>query len=196
MWSFSEEIQMRTHSKTTRCQIQGTEVDALCDLVASASFSPKPFAFTFLGEEPLALTISSWAIPEGIEILQKGVTQSKQEFLFWHLEEVMSLLPSLLTFLLRNDHHLPRQSLTLVPLDLKLLSWYSLKNLRAIDNWNNLIWCLLRTRSFSSHESVILRNFHHNSHESTDLSTPCVRTLQKVLHRSWYLVHNAPYERM
>ena len=82
MWSFSEEIQMRTHSKTTRCQIQGTEVDALCDLVASASFSPKPFAFTFLGEEPLALAISSWAIPEGIEILQKGVTQSKQEFLF------------------------------------------------------------------------------------------------------------------
>jgi hypothetical protein len=55
MWSFSsEEIQIRTHSQTTRCRIQGTFVDALCDLVAGASSSPKPFAFTLSDEEPLA----------------------------------------------------------------------------------------------------------------------------------------------
>ena len=55
MWSFSsEEIQIRTHSQTTRCHIQGTEVDVLNDLVAGASSSPRPFAFTFLGEEFLA----------------------------------------------------------------------------------------------------------------------------------------------
>jgi len=55
MQSFSsEEVQIRTHSQTTWCRIQGTGVDALCDLVAGASSSPKPFAFTFLGEEFLA----------------------------------------------------------------------------------------------------------------------------------------------
>ena len=65
MWSFSyEEIQIRTHSKTTRCRIQGTEVDALRDLVVGVSSSPKPFAFTSLGEEPLAPAKPSWAIPE------------------------------------------------------------------------------------------------------------------------------------
>ena len=65
MWSLScEEIQIRTHSKTTRCRIQGTEVDALRDLVVGVSSSPKPFAFTSLGEEPLAPAKPSWAIPE------------------------------------------------------------------------------------------------------------------------------------
>ena len=52
MWSCSsKEIQKRTHSKTTCCHIQGTEVDVLNDLVAGASSSPRPFAFTLLGEE-------------------------------------------------------------------------------------------------------------------------------------------------
>ena len=75
MWSFySKEIQIHTHSKPTRCQIQGTEVDALRDLVAGASFSPKPCAFNFLGDEPLAPAKPSWGIPEGIKILQTGVT--------------------------------------------------------------------------------------------------------------------------
>ena len=83
MWSCSsKEIHMRTHSKTTCCHIQGTEVDVLHDLIASASFSPKPLAFTFIGDEHLAPAKPSRGIPEGIEILQKGVTQSKQEFLF------------------------------------------------------------------------------------------------------------------
>ena len=41
-------------SETTQCCIQGTEVDVLNDLVAGASSSPRPFAFTFLGEEFLA----------------------------------------------------------------------------------------------------------------------------------------------
>ena len=55
MGSFSsEEIQIRTHSQITRCRIQGTEVDVLYDLVAGASSSPKPFAFTFSDEELLA----------------------------------------------------------------------------------------------------------------------------------------------
>ena len=36
----SEEIQIRTHSQTTQCRIQGTEVDVLNDLVAGAS--PRP----------------------------------------------------------------------------------------------------------------------------------------------------------
>ena len=57
MGSFSsEEIQIRTHSQTTRCRSQGTEVDALRNLVAGASSSPKPFASTYLGEEFLAPT--------------------------------------------------------------------------------------------------------------------------------------------
>ena len=56
MGSFSsEEIQIRTHSKTTQCRIQRTEVDVLNDLVAGASSLPRPFAFTFLGEEFLEL---------------------------------------------------------------------------------------------------------------------------------------------
>ena len=38
-------------SETTQCCIQGTEVDVLNDLVAGASSSPRPFAFTLLGEE-------------------------------------------------------------------------------------------------------------------------------------------------
>jgi len=55
MWSFSyEEIQIRTHSKTTRCHIQGTEVDVFCDLITGASFLAKSFAFTILGDESLA----------------------------------------------------------------------------------------------------------------------------------------------
>ena len=55
MGSFSsEEIHIRTHSHATQCRIQGTEVDVLNDLVAGATSSPKPFAFTFLGEEFLA----------------------------------------------------------------------------------------------------------------------------------------------
>jgi hypothetical protein len=64
----SEEIQIPTHSQTTRCRIQGTEVDALHNLVADASSSPKPFAFTFLGEELLAPAKPSLEISEGIEI--------------------------------------------------------------------------------------------------------------------------------
>ena len=39
MWSFSsEEIQIRTHSQTTQCHIQGTEVDVLSDLIVGANF--------------------------------------------------------------------------------------------------------------------------------------------------------------
>ena len=43
--------------------------------------SPNLFAFTFLGDEPLAPAKPSWGILEGVEILRKGVTQSPPEFL-------------------------------------------------------------------------------------------------------------------
>ena len=81
LWSCSsEEIQICTHAKTTRCHIQGTKVDILHDLVASASFSPKPLAFTFIGDEPLAPAKTFMGILEGLEIWQIGVTQSQPEF--------------------------------------------------------------------------------------------------------------------
>ena len=56
-------------------------MDALHDLVAGTSFLPKSFAFTFLGDEPLAPASPTWAIREGIKILRKGVTQSPPQFL-------------------------------------------------------------------------------------------------------------------
>ena len=91
MWSLScEEIQIRTHSKTTRCRIQGTEVDALRDLVVGVSSSPKPFAFTSLGEEPLAPAKPSWAIPES-RSCKRLSPNPKQNCQWWHLEDVMSL---------------------------------------------------------------------------------------------------------
>ena len=52
-------------------------MDILHDLVASASFSPKPLAFTFIGDEPLAPAKPSWGILEGFKILQTGVTPSQ-----------------------------------------------------------------------------------------------------------------------
>jgi hypothetical protein len=51
-------------------------MDALCNLIVGTSFLSKPFAFTFLGDEPLApinktfMSLSS-PILEGIKILQK-----------------------------------------------------------------------------------------------------------------------------
>ena len=55
-------------------------MDILHDLIASASFSPKPLAFTFIGDEPLAPATTFMGIAEGIEILLIGVTQSHPEF--------------------------------------------------------------------------------------------------------------------
>ena len=55
-------------------------MDILHDLIASASFSPKPLAFTFIGDEPLAPATTFMGIAEGIEILLIGVTQSQPEF--------------------------------------------------------------------------------------------------------------------
>ena len=109
MWSCSsKEIHMRTHSKTTCCHIQGTEVDVLHDLIASASFSPKPLAFTFIGDEHLAPAKPSRGIPEGIEILQTGVTQSQQEFPMVMPRGGDVLAPFAANLSPPNDHHLPR----------------------------------------------------------------------------------------
>ena len=109
MWSCSsEEIQMRTHSKITRCHIQGTEVDILHDLVASASFSLKPLAFTFIGDEPLAPATTFMGIAEGIEILLIGVTQSQPEFPMLTPQGGDVLAPITANRSPPNDHHLPR----------------------------------------------------------------------------------------
>ena len=128
MWSCSsKEIQKCTHSETTCYHIQGTEVDVLRDLIASACFSPKPVAFTFLGDDPIALAKPSWGILEEIEILQVGVTKFQPELPMVMPQGGDVLAPITSNLSPPNDNHLPRskplvQSLTLVPLALKLLS--------------------------------------------------------------------------
>ena len=109
MWNCSsEEIQIHTHSKITRCHIQGTEVDILHDLIASASFLPKPLAFSFIGDEPLAPAKIFMGILEGLEILQTGVTQSQPEFPMLTPRGGDVLAPITANRSPPNDHHLPR----------------------------------------------------------------------------------------
>ena len=99
---------MRTHSKITRCHIQGTEVDILHDLIASASFLPKPLAFSFIGDEPLAPAKIFMGILEGLEILQTGVTQSQPEFPMLTPWGGDVLAPFAANLSPPNDHHHPR----------------------------------------------------------------------------------------
>ena len=83
-------------------------MDILHDLVASASFSPKPLAFTFIGDEPLALAKTFMGILEGLEILQIGVTQSEPEFPMLTPRGGDVLAPFAANLSPPNDHHLPR----------------------------------------------------------------------------------------
>jgi len=58
------------------------------------------------------------------------------------------LAPTVVALSPPNSHHLPHQSLNLVPLALKLLSWCSLENSRAMNNLSDRIWRPIKTRSF------------------------------------------------
>ena len=83
-------------------------MDILHDLIASASFSPKPLAFTFIGDEPLAPATTFMGIAEGIEILLIGVTQSQSEFPMLTPQGGDVLAPIFANHSPPNDHHLPR----------------------------------------------------------------------------------------
>ena len=83
-------------------------MDILHDLVASASFSLKPLAFTFIGDEHLAPAKTFMGILEGLEILQTGVTQSQPEFPMLTPRGGDVLAPITANRSPPNDHHLPR----------------------------------------------------------------------------------------
>jgi len=83
-------------------------MDVYAISVAGASFLPNPFAFTFLGDEPLAPAKPSWAIPDGIKILQKGVTQSQLDFPMVTHRGGDVLAPFIAALSPPNNHHLPR----------------------------------------------------------------------------------------
>ena len=83
-------------------------MDILHDLIASASFSPKPLAFTFIGDEPLEPATTFMGIAEGIEILLIGVTQPQSEFPMLTPQGGDVLAPITANHSPPNDHHLPR----------------------------------------------------------------------------------------
>ena len=159
-------------------------MDALRDLVAGASFLPKSFAFTFLGDEPLAPASPSRAIREGIKILRKGVTQSPPEFLMVTPRGGDVLTPVTVNLSPSKQPSPPSSKPNPCSSRPQSPILMFLKNVKAINNRNKLIWSLLRTRAFSSHDRVILGKFHHNSHESPDASNPCARKVQQVLQPS------------
>ena len=77
---------------------------------------------SFYGDKPLAPAKPSWAIPEGVEILQKVSHNPNQKFPMVTPRGGDALAPTIVALSLPNSHHLPRQSLNIVPLALKLPS--------------------------------------------------------------------------